>query len=267
MSEPVSYRLDERVAVVTIERPQRRNAVDPATARALVVAFERFERDEAADVAILTGAGGTFCAGADLIALAAGAFELEADGAQAPMGPTRMQLSKPVIAAIEGYAVGGGLELALWCDLRVAASDAIFGVFSRRFGVPLVDLGTVRLPRLIGHSLAMDLILTGRPVNAIEAKGIGLVNRIAPNGQALSAALELAKQIASFPQTCVRSDRLAVLDQWGLTEREAMRNELRHGLATFAGGEAAAGAARFAEGAGRHGTFRASQPEAGAAEE
>jgi enoyl-CoA hydratase len=252
---------------VTIERPERRNAVDEATARALVEAFERFEGDQEADVAILTGAGGTFCAGADLKAAAEGEFKLVTDGAQAPMGPTRMQLSKPVIAAIEGYAVAGGLELALWCDLRVAASDAIFGVFSRRFGVPLVDLGTVRLPRLIGQSLALDLILTGRPVNAIEAKGVGLVNRIAPNGQALAAALELAKQIAAFPQLCLRNDRLAVLEQWGLTESEAMQNELRHGLATLASGEAAAGALRFSQGAGRHGNFRGPRSEAQASEE
>ncbi len=261
MSGPVSYRLDERIALVTIERPERRNAIDETTAQALVEAFERFERDHEADVAILSGAAGTFCAGADLKAVAAGELKLGTDGAQAPMGPTRMLLSKPVIAAIEGYAVAGGLELALWCDLRVAASDAVFGVFSRRFGVPLVDMGTVRLPRLIGHSLAMDLILTGRPVNAVEAKGIGLVNRIAPIGQALAAALELAKQIAAFPQLCLQNDRLAVLEQWGLTEREAMQNELRHGVATFASGETTAGALRFATGAGRHGSFRTPQSE------
>ncbi|MGP6189207.1 MAG: crotonase/enoyl-CoA hydratase family protein [Vulcanimicrobiaceae bacterium] len=261
MNGTVSYRPDERVAIVTIQRPERRNAVDETTAQALVAAFERFERDAEADVAILTGAGGTFCAGADLKAVAAGEFKLLSDGAQAAMGPTRLLLSKPVIAAVEGYAVAGGLELALWCDLRVAASDAVFGVFSRRFGLPLVDMGTVRLPRLIGHSLAMDLILTGRPVNAIEAKGIGLVNRIAPSGRALVAALELAKAIGAFPQLCLQNDRLALLEQWGLTEREAMQNELRHGLATFASGEAIAGALRFAKGAGRHGSFESAQVE------
>ena len=254
------------MAIVTIERPDRRNAVDGPTAQALVAAFESFDRDAGADVAILTGAGGTFCSGADMKAVAAGEFKLVPDEAPAPMGPTRMLLSKPVIAAVEGYAVAGGLELALWCDLRVAASDAVFGVFSRRFGLPLVDLGTVRLPRLIGHSVAMDLILTGRPVNAVEAKGIGLVNRIAPNGLALAAALELAKQISAFPQRCMQNDRLATIEQWNLNEREAMQNELRRGLATIASGDAVAGALRFAQGAGRHGTYQRSQQKAGTAE-
>jgi enoyl-CoA hydratase len=251
----VSYRVDGRIAIVTIARPQVRNAVDNATADELEAAFARFDDDDELDVAILTGEGDTFCAGFDLQAVARGDLgRVEEDG-RGPMGPTRMLLSKPVIAAVEGYAVAGGMELALWCDLRVASSTATFGIFCRRFGVPLVDLGTVRLPRLIGQSVAMDLILTGRPVSAMEGKQIGLVNRIAPSGEALAAALELAKSLSALPQRCLRNDRLSALTQWGLAEEDAMRNEIRYGLDTLESGDAVAGAARFTEGDGRHGSF------------
>lgn len=251
----VLYELRERTAIVTIDRPDVRNAVDVPTATALAEAFRRFEADDAAHVAVLVGAGGSFCAGADLKAVAAGEqrdLRPEADG---PMGPTRMLLKKPVIAAIEGHAVAGGLELALWCDLRVAAEDAVFGVFCRRFGVPLIDLGTVRLPRLIGHSRAMDLILTGRPVPAPEALEIGLANRVVPPGHALDAAIELADQVASHPQRCMRNDRLSAIEQWSLSLEDAMRNELALGLDTIGSGETAVGAGRFEAGAGRHGAF------------
>ena len=240
---------------MTIDRPEVRNAVDVPTAQALADSFRCFDGDEQARVAVLTGARGSFCAGADLKAVAGGEqrdFSPDADG---PMGPTRMRLSKPVIAAIEGHAVAGGLELALWCDLRVMAEDAVLGVFCRRFGVPLIDLGTIRLPRLIGHSRAMDLILTGRPVPAKEAASMGLANRIAPSGQALEAAVELAHQIASHPQRCLRSDRRSAIEQWGMTEDEAMPNELRLGVETIESGETVSGATRFSKGAGRHGTF------------
>jgi len=247
----IRYDRVERTAVVTIDRPGRRNAIDKDTAAELAEAFRRFDADTDADVGILTGAGGTFCAGADLKAFAAGEQDRVTLGDDGPMGPTRMRLTKPVIAAIEGHAVAGGLELALWCDLRVMAEDAVLGVFCRRFGVPLVDLGTVRLPRLIGHSRAMDLILTGRPVLADEASAIGLANRVAPKGEALSEALALARQIASFPQACMRSDRLSALEQWGMGEEDAARNETRRGLTVL--GEARSGAARFAGGEGRHG--------------
>jgi enoyl-CoA hydratase len=251
----ISYEREEAVAIITIERPERRNAVDTPTALALVEAFTRFEAESDASVAILRGAGGSFCAGADLRALAAGELrKVSADG-DGPMGPTRMMLSKPVIAAIEGYAVAGGMELALWCDLRVMAQDAILGIFCRRFGVPLIDLGTVRLPRLIGQSRALDLILTGRPVDANEALAIGLANRVAPPGEALTVARELARQIAAFPQSCLRGDRASVLRQWDLTEDEAMRFEISRGLESIGSGEAADGATRFASGAGRHGRF------------
>lgn len=252
----VTYRLQDAIAIVEIDRPAQRNAVDAATAKLLADAFRRFDADENANVAILTGAGGHFCAGADLKAYAGGDRRAIAADGDGPMGPTRLRLSKPVIAAVEGYAVAGGFELALWCDLRVASESAIFGVFCRRFGVPLIDLGTVRLPRLIGHSRAMDLILTGREIRAQEAFDIGLANRVSPAGQALSAALELAKQIAAFPQTCLRNDRLSAIEQWGLDEAAAMRNELRRGLETIASGESLAGAAAFAQGAGRHGSRR-----------
>ncbi len=251
----VRYELRGEVAVVTIDRPEVRNAVDVPTARALADAFRRFDSDDAASVAVLRGEGGYFCAGADLKAVAAGEkrdFSPKADG---PMGPTRMQLEKPVIAAIEGHAVAGGLELALWCDLRVVAEDAVLGVFCRRFGVPLIDLGTVRLPRLIGHSRAMDLILTGRPIPAKEAALIGLANRVVPAGQALEAAIELASEIAAHPQQCMRGDRRSAIEQWGLSEEEGMRNELRIGLDTIESGETVSGATRFRDGAGRHGAF------------
>jgi len=251
----VRYELRGAVAVVTIDRPEVRNAVDVPTARALAHAFRRFDAHDEALVAVLTGAGGYFCAGADLKAVAAGEnrdFSPEAEG---PMGPTRMQLEKPVIAAVEGHAVAGGLELALWCDLRVVAEDAVLGVFCRRFGVPLIDLGTIRLPRLIGHSRAMDLILTGRPVPAKEAASIGLANRVVPAGQALDAAIELAEEIATHPQQCMRGDRRSAIEQWGMSEEEAMRNELRIGVATIESGETVSGAQRFRDGAGRHGTF------------
>ena len=249
----IRYELDGRAAVVTIDRPDRRNAIDQGTAAELADAFRRFDADAEADVGILTGAGGTFCAGADLKSFAAGERDRVTPEGDGPMGPTRMRLTKPVIAAIEGHAVAGGLELALWCDLRVMAEDAVFGVFCRRFGVPLVDLGTVRLPRLIGHSRAMDLILTGRPVEAEEALAFGLANRVVPKGAALAKALALARQIASFPQACLRSDRLSALEQWDLGEDDAARNETRRGLAVLASGESLPGAARFAEGEGRHG--------------
>jgi len=251
----VLYEVHDRIAVVTIDRPEVRNAVDASTARALAEAFRRFEQDEGALVAVLTGAGGAFCAGADLKAVAAGEEREISPEADGPMGPTRMHLSKPVIAAIEGHAVAGGLELALWCDLRVVAEDAVLGVFCRRFGVPLIDLGTVRLPRLIGHSRAMDLILTGRPVPAKEAAWMGLANRVVPTGNALEAAIELAEEIARHPQRCMRGDRHSAIEQWGMTEEQAMKNELQHGLATIQSGETATGAQQFQDGAGRHGTF------------
>lgn len=252
----VSYALDNAIAIITIERPERRNAVDSATAAALVAAFEKFDADEQASVAILQGEGGYFCAGADLKAVATEDGNRVTEEGDGPMGPTRMNLSKPVIAAIEGHAVAGGMELALWCDLRVMAEDAIFGIFCRRFGVPLIDLGTVRLPRLIGQSRAMDLILTGRPVAAKEALDIGLANRVAPSGQALDSALELARQIAGFPQKCMRNDRLSVLRQWDLNWGEATKFETRLGLETINSGETLSGAQRFAGGVGRHGAFK-----------
>ncbi len=243
----------DRILVVTIDRPRRRNAVDRATARALHDAFCSFDAANDHDVAILTGAGGHFCAGADLSAIAAGQpNEVNAAG-PAPLGPSRLRLSKPVIAAVEGYAVAGGLELALWCDLRVAAVDAIFGVFCRRFGVPLIDLGTVRLPRLIGHGRAMDLILTGRAVDAAEALSIGLVNRVVPPGHALDAAVDLARELIRLPQQCLRNDRLSAIEQWDLDEEAAWRNELARGVDSLASGEAAAGARRFSAGEGRAG--------------
>ncbi len=238
------------VTTVTLDRPEVRNAVDRSTAKALADAFRAFDADDSQRVAVLTGAGGTFCAGADLTAMD---NRVAADG-DGPMGPTRLRLSKPVVAAVEGYAVAGGLELALWCDLRVAAEDATFGVFCRRWGVPLVDGGTVRLPRLIGGSRAMDLVLTGRPVGTAEAERIGLVNRVVPPGTALDAARSLAAELAAYPQTCLRHDRLSLLEQDGLEESAALAGELQHALASLADG-AAEGAARFAGGEGRHGAF------------
>jgi len=241
------------VLVVAIDRPERRNAVDGSAATALREAFTGFDDDPGASVAVLTGRGGTFCAGADLKALAEGDHRPVSQSGPGPMGPTRLELGKPVIAAIEGHAVAGGLELALWCDLRVAAEDAVLGVYCRRFGVPLVDGGTVRLPRLVGHGRAMDLILTGRGVGAAEAIAIGLVDRVTPPGEALAGAVALATEIAAFPQTCMRNDRRAAIAQWGLTEREALANEARVGLETIDSGETMAGAQRFAAGEGRHG--------------
>jgi enoyl-CoA hydratase len=248
-----------RVTVVTIHRPDRRNAVDMPTAQALFDAFAEFDADRASDVAILTGAAGHFCAGADLQAIAAGETRaMTEDGALAPMGPTRMRLGKPVIAAIEGYAVAGGLELAAWCDLRVAAEGAVLGVFCRRFGVPLIDLGTIRLPRLIGQGRAADMILTGRAVTAAEALSWGLVNRVVPDGQALTAALAMAEALTRFPQAALRGDRLSMLEQWGLATEPAIANEMRHGLRALAQG--VKGAERFAAGSGRHGSQTASPP-------
>jgi enoyl-CoA hydratase len=243
--------------VVTINRPGARNAVDAPTAAALASAFRDFETDLELAVAILTGAGGHFCAGADLKAVAgdpARANRLAPDG-DGPMGPTRLPLSKPVIAAVSGYCVAGGLELALWCDLRVADDTAVFGVFCRRFGVPLIDGGTVRLPRAIGMSRAMDLILTGRPVGAEEALRMGLANRVVKPAQLMEAARELALQIAAFPQACLRGDRRSAYEQWGLEEDEALAKEFEKGLATLQSGETAEGATRFSRGTGRHGDF------------
>jgi len=244
---------DGPVRIVTIDRPHRRNAVDSATAAALLGAFVEFDADERSSVAVLTGAGGVFCAGADLKALAGGDRVPVGDEGPGPMGPTRLRLGKPVIAAIEGAAVAGGLELALWCDLRVVAADAVLGVYCRRFGVPLVDLGTVRLPRLIGHSRAIDLILTGRGVDGAEAERIGLANRVTEPGGALAAAVELAHELSELPQRCLRNDRLSAIEQWDLGEDEARRNEAVRGRDTIDSGETADGAARFTAGAGRHG--------------
>lgn len=245
----------DHVRVITINRPQARNAVDGPTAQQLADAFRSFEEDDQSYVAILTGAAGTFCAGADLKAVASGngnRMSLEGDG---PMGPSRMLLNKPVIAAIEGHAVAGGLELAAWCDMRVAAENAVFGVYCRRWGVPLVDGGTIRLPRLIGMSHAMDLILTGRGVSGDEAKIMGLANRLVEPGEALNAALVMAKQMCEFPQMCMRSDRLSAYQQWDTDLAGALRQETEMGLAVVRSGETRAGAARFAAGKGRHGDF------------
>lgn len=258
---------EARIATVVLDRAAARNAVDGPTARALHAAFVAFDADPLADVAVLHGAGGTFCAGADLKAIAGGLgadvppatsasnpLDPDLDG-PAPMGPTRLRLGKPVIAAIAGHAVAGGLELALWCDLRVIERSAVLGVFCRRWGVPLIDGGTVRLARLIGESRAMDLVLTGRPVSADEALAIGLVHRVVPDGEALPQALALARTLAAFPQRCLRSDRASLLGQHGLPEREALAREFAAGLATIRSGETVAGAGRFAGGAGRHGAF------------
>lgn len=251
----VDFETEGPLAIVTINRPEVRNAVDRATAEELATAFRRFEADDALAVAILTGANGVFCAGADLKAVATGGGNRTTTSGDGPMGPSRMRLSKPVIAAVEGFAVAGGLELSLWCDMRVAASDAVFGVYCRRWGVPLVDGGTVRLPRLIGESHAMDLILTGRGVSGEEAQRMGLANRLAEPGNALAAAKELALQVAGFPQRCVRSDRLSALEQWDLDFDDALANETRRGMEVINSGETREGAARFAAGEGRHGAF------------
>jgi enoyl-CoA hydratase len=255
MTEPdlVRYETDGPIALVTINRPHARNAVNPATARVLAEAFRRFDADAALSVAILAGAEGTFCAGFDLKETAAGRKGHRVERGDAPMGPSRFKLGKPVIAAVEGHAVAGGLELALWCDMRVAARDATFGVYCRRFGVPLMDLGTVRLPRLIGHSRAMDMILTGRGVSGAEAERIGLANRVCEPGSALSTARELAHALARLPQAALRSDRMSAIEQWELGWEQATLNEFRLGIATVATGETEDGARRFAAGAGRHG--------------
>jgi enoyl-CoA hydratase len=267
----VDYAAEGATVVVTLQRPEVRNCVDGATAASLAEAFRRFDADESLSVAILTGAEGCFCAGADLKVVAeheafrkgdhrdsrAGApainpLSVEGDG---PMGPTRMLLDKPVIAAVEGFAVAGGLELALWCDLRVAARDAVFGVYCRRWGVPLVDGGTVRLPRIVGQSVAMDMILTGRGVSGDEASRVGLVNRLVEPGAALDAARALAEELAAFPQRCLRADRRSALTQWSLDLDGALAEETLGGLEVIRSGETAEGAARFAAGAGRHGRF------------
>ena len=252
-TDPVLVNRRGPVTIVTINRPERRNAVDGSTARLLLEAFEHFEGDDAARVAVLTGAGGTFCAGADLKAFSEGEPRPIKQEGRGPMGPTRLVTSKPVLAAVEGFAVAGGLELAIWCDLRVMAADAVFGVFCRRFGVPLVDGGTVRLPRLIGQSRALDLVLTGREVGAEEALHMGLANRVVPSGQALETALALAHELAALPQTCLRNDRASLLGQWGLSEFDALMAETRFGLDSLSSPEAIEGATRFASGAGRGG--------------
>ena len=250
-SEAVRVERSGPVTTVVLSRPERRNAVDGPTAAALAAAFRDFDDDESASVAVLYGEGGTFCAGADLHAFGTDRQNVVAPDGNGPMGPTRMQLSKPVIAAVSGFAVAGGLELALWCDLRVVEESAVLGVFCRRWGVPLVDGGTVRLPRLVGTSRAMDLVLTGREVGADEALAIGLANRVVPDGTARAQAESLAATLAELPQTCLRHDRLSLLEQHGLAEDEAMRAELQHGLVSLA--EAADGVRHFTEGAGRHG--------------
>jgi len=242
---------DGPVTTVIMNRPKARNAVNGPAAAQLYAAFDEFEHDDSASVAVLCGDNGTFCAGADLKAMGTAESNQTHRSGPAPMGPTRMVLSKPVIAAVSGYAVAGGLELALWCDLRVVEEDAEFGVFCRRWGVPLIDGGTVRLPRLIGHSRAMDLILTGRAVGAQEALQIGLANRLVPKGQARAAAEELAAQLAALPQRCLRADRLSALHQWGQTEQDAM--DFEFGSLAKVSTELLAGAKRFVDGAGRHG--------------
>lgn len=250
----VSIEKHDAITTVILNRPEVRNAVDRATAEALVEAFRQFEADDSASVGVLYGDNGTFCAGADLKAIAAGQGNRIDSTGDGPMGPSRMLLSKPVIAAISGYAVAGGLELALWCDLRVAEEDAVLGVFCRRWGVPLIDGGTIRLPRLIGLGRALDLILTGRAVSAQEALEIGLVNRVVKKGAAREEAENLAREIAAFPQVCMRGDRMSAYEQFDLSFPEALRNEFQHGLNSLeAGGRE--GAQRFAGGAGRHGSL------------
>ena len=251
--DEVSVERDGPVTTVVLHRPQARNAVDGPTAQALADAFRAFDTDEDASVAVLYGAGGTFCAGADLKGIGTERSNRVEETGDGPMGPTRMRLGKPVLAAIEGYAVAGGLELALWCDLRVAAEDARLGVFCRRWGVPLIDGGTVRLPRLVGTGRALDLVLTGREVDAEEAHRIGLVDRVVPAGLARERAEALAHELSALPQVCLREDRLSVLEQEGMGEEEAMRNELRHGLTSLRSG-ALEGVQRFAAGEGRHGS-------------
>ncbi len=249
----VRTEIADRIATIIIDRPERRNAVDGPTAEALAEAFRTFEGDAHARVAVLWGAGGTFCAGADLKAIGAGRGNRVRAGGDGPMGPTRMLLAKPAIAAVSGYAVAGGLELALWCDLRVMEETATFGVFCRRWGVPLVDGGTIRLAQLIGMSRALDLILTGRPVSAAEAERIGLANRVVPHGHAREQAEALAREIAALPSRCVLSDRRSVYETWGLGLQAALVREFELGRATIDSGESREGASRFAAGAGRHG--------------
>jgi len=251
VSDCVRVDRDGPVTTVLLSRPERRNAVDGPTAAALADAFREFDADDEAAVAVLHGEGGMFCSGADLKAIGTEAGSRVAPDGDGPMGPTRMRLGKPVIAAVAGYAVAGGLELALWCDLRVAEETAIFGVFCRRWGVPLIDGGTVRLPRLIGVSRAMDMVLTGRPVSAREALDMGLVNRVVPDGSSRAAAEALASELAALPQTCLREDRLSLLEQDGLDEPAALANELVRGMRSLA--EVDAGLERFRSGAGRHG--------------
>lgn len=251
----VHYETEGTTAIVTIDRPHARNAVDGTTAGVLYDTFKAFDADDSLAVAILTGANGFFCAGADLKEVAGGPTARRRREDEGPLGPTQLLLSKPVIAAVEGFAVAGGLELSLWCDLRVAARDAVFGVFCRRWGVPLMDGGTVRLPRLIGQSNAMDMILTGRGVSGDEALRFGLANRLVEKGEALRAAKELAAQLAGFPQRCMRSDRLSAYEQWGMAQPAAIANELARGRDVVRSGETQEGAARFAAGAGRHGKF------------
>jgi enoyl-CoA hydratase len=253
VSAAVRIERDGPVFTVLLHRPERRNAVDGATASALAEAFRAFDADAGAAVAVLHGEGGVFCAGADLKAAGTQDGNRVAEDGDGPMGPTRMKLGKPVIAAIAGHAVAGGLELALWCDLRIAEEGAVLGVFCRRWGVPLIDGGTVRLPRLIGASRAMDMVLTGRPVSAAAALEFGLVNRVVPDGSSRAAAEELAHQLAQFPQTCMREDRLSLLEQDGLDEAAAIANELQHGSRSLT--EVQAGLERFRGGAGRHGSF------------
>jgi enoyl-CoA hydratase len=251
----VRYETNGPVAVVTIDRPEVRNAVDGPTAQLLADAFRRFDGDDSLAVAVLTGAGGAFCAGADLKGVAEGRGNRVALDGDGPMGPSRLLLSKPVVAAVEGHAVAGGLELAMWCDLRVAARDAVFGVFCRRWGVPLIDGGTIRLTRMLGHSHALDLILTGRGVSGDEARLMGLANRLVEPGRALSEALALAERLAAFPQLCMRGDRMSSYRQWEMSLPEALREETRIGLEVVRSGETLAGATRFAKGEGRHGKF------------
>ncbi len=258
-SDKILFETIGRIAVVLINRPESRNAVDGETAHLLFDTFRNFDSDDELDIAILAGVGGSFCAGADLKTFAEGGDinPIMEGGVNslAPMGPTRMQLSKPVIAAIEGYAVAGGMELALWCDMRVMAQDAKFGIFCRRFGVPLIDMGTIRLPRLIGQSRASDLILTGREVKSDEAFNIGLANRISKPDEALEDAMKLADEICRHPQNCMRGDRRSMLEQYSLEEEQAIRNENRLGLASMHSGETIKGARRFSAGEGRHGEF------------
>jgi len=252
---PIEIEKNYPIITVVIDNPDVRNAIDRSSAQKLANAFREFENDEDALVAVLWGSGGNFCAGANLKAISEGypnRIEKEGDG---PMGPTRMFLSKPVIAAIAGYAVAGGLELALWCDLRVVEKSTIFGVFCRRFGVPLIDGGTIRLPRLIGLSRALDMILTGRAVNADEALNWGLANRVVEDGESRKEAEKLAREIATFPKVCMRNDRLSVYEQFGMSLNQALQNEFQYGLDTLSKGEFLEGSKQFTEGKGKHGEF------------